>query len=154
MFLYGGDTATTYILVYTHCFKTSDSCYKSSRIKNVSEGMSDVYKDTMKEIYREAPPELVEGFKKKMGFIQDQYQHSKKTVQSCLEGMADPPLLVELLAAAYLVNGGLLFKHEGEQKTDQLSSDELESFLHSIEELSCSPSSSPDASEEPATHST
>ncbi len=154
MLLYGGDTATTYILVRTHCFKTSDSCYKSSRSKLVCERMSDVYKDTMKEIFREAPPELVEGFKKKMGFIQDQYQHSKKTVQSCLEGMADPPTLVELLAAAYLVNGGLLFKHEGEQKTDQLSSDELESFLHSIEELSCSPSSSPDASEEPATHST
>lgn len=100
--------------------------------------MSDVYKDTMKEIFREAPPDLVAGFKKKMGFIQDQYQHSRKTVQSCLKGMADPPTLVELLAAAYLINGGLLFKHEEVEKPKE-GADDLDDLLNEMDELSCSP---------------
>lgn len=99
--------------------------------------MSDVYKDTMKEIFREAPQELVTGFKKKMGFIQDKYQHSKKTVQSCLEGMADPPTLVELLAAAYLVNGGLLFKHEETEEESGKDSGDLDDLLSEMDELSC-----------------
>jgi hypothetical protein len=99
--------------------------------------MTDVYKDTMKEIYREAPPELVAGFRKKMGFIQDRFKHSHKTVQSCLQGMADPPPLVELLAAAYLVNGGLLFKHEdcSEDAEDDL---EYSRLMKEMEELNCS----------------
>lgn len=73
--------------------------------------MDDVFKDAMKQMFKEAPPELTHGFKQKMGFIQAQYKHSKTTVQSCLDGMEDPPTLLELLVAAYVVNGGLLFKH-------------------------------------------
>jgi hypothetical protein len=107
--------------------------------------MSDVYKDTMTEIFKEAQPELVAGFKKQMIFIQDQYKHSKKTVQSCLDGMADPPTLVELLAAAYLVNGGVLFKHEDTSNsndgTKELSDEEdfgYSKLMKEMEDLNCS----------------
>ena len=114
--------------------------------------MSEVYKDTLKEIYREAPPEMVSGFRKKMGFIQDRYKHSKKTVQSCLEGMGDPPTLVELLAAAYLVNGGLLFKHEDalDDPEDDL---EYNKLMLEMEALNCTSGSPPATETKPETES-
>jgi hypothetical protein len=99
--------------------------------------MDDVFKDAMKEIFRDAPPELVAGFKDKMRFIQSQYKHSKTTVQSCLEGMDDPPKLVELLVAAYVVNGGLLFKHGDLAEEDD---DAYTRLMLEMEELQCSPS--------------
>jgi hypothetical protein len=101
--------------------------------------MDDVFKDAMKEIFRDAPPELVAGFKDKMRFIQSQYKHSKTTVQSCLEGMDDPPKLVELLVAAYVVNGGLLFKH-GDLATTEEDDDAYTRLMQEMEELQCSPS--------------
>lgn len=102
--------------------------------------MDDVFKDAMKEVFREAPPELVTGFKEKMKFIQEQYKHSKTTVQSCLEGMDNPPKLVELLTAAYVINGGLLFKHgESHQETEE--DDAYTRLMREMEELECSPAS-------------
>ena len=98
--------------------------------------MDDVFKDAMKHIFREAPPELVTGFKKKMNFIQGQYKHSKTTVQSCLDGMADPPSLLELLTAAYVINGGLLFKH-GED--GEACDDDYTQLMREMEELHCAP---------------
>jgi hypothetical protein len=97
--------------------------------------MDDEFKDAMKQIFREAPPELVAGFKKKMSFIQGQYKHSKTTVQSCLDGMADPPSLLELLTAAYVINGGLLFKHGEEQEEVD---DDYTTLMREMEELHCS----------------
>jgi hypothetical protein len=99
--------------------------------------MTDAFRDTMKELFQEAPPDLAEGFKRKMGFIQERYKHSQKTVQSCLDGMADPPSLAELLAAAYLINGGILFKYEDDEevKTDTVDQvDDLE-FSELIKEM-------------------
>jgi len=99
--------------------------------------MDDVFKDAMKEIFRDAPPELVTGFKEKMRFIQSQYKHNTTTVQSCLEGMDDPPKLVELLVAAYVVNGGLLFKH-GEMAAEE-DDEAYTRLMQEMEELQCSP---------------
>jgi hypothetical protein len=110
--------------------------------------MGDVFQDAMKEIFREAPPELVAGFKKKMGFIQDQNKHSRKTVQNCLDGLKDPPALVELLAAAYVVNGGLLFKHgpdppeqgpsRGSKNTETEEDLDYSKLLEEMDNLNCS----------------
>lgn len=109
--------------------------------------MSDVFQDAMKEIFREAPPELVAGFKKKMGFIQDQNKHSRKTIQNCLDGLKDPPTLVELLAAAYVVNGGLLFKHNPGpsddvdigQSVDDEEDVDYTTLLREMDSLNCRP---------------
>lgn len=74
--------------------------------------MANAFKDTMKDLFHEAPNELVKGFKGKLKFIQQRYKHSHTTVQSCLDGMVEKPSLAELLAAAYLINGGITFKYE------------------------------------------
>jgi len=100
---------------------------------------TNVYKDVMKEAFHEATPEIVAGFKKKMGFIQDRYSHTSKTVKSCLQGLSEKPTLVELLVAAYLVNGGVLFKYK-EEELDQgevEGDNEYSRLLKEMDELNC-----------------
>ena len=112
--------------------------------------MDDVFKDAMKQVFREAPPELAEGFRQRLVFIQRQNKHSITTVQSCLDGMADPPTLLELLTAAYVVNGGLLFKHGDDELEEDAAhldgakstggdeeDDEYKRLLREMDELNC-----------------
>jgi hypothetical protein len=106
--------------------------------------MDDVFKDTMKQVFREAEPDLVEGFKKELIFIQEQFKHRKTTAQSCLDGMSVKPSLLELLAAAYVVNGGLALKHEEietEPETTGTGLDDLEykKLMEEMEELNFKP---------------
>ena len=98
--------------------------------------MSSVYNDVMKEVFGPVSDDMATGFKKKMAFIQGKWPHSKKTVESCLEGMSEKPTLVELMAAAYLVNGGLLFKHEERADSDGDDPDYAQ-LLKEMDELNC-----------------
>lgn len=101
---------------------------------------TNVYKDVMKEAFHEATPEIVAGFRKKMGFIQERYSHTAKTVESCLQGMSEKPTLVELLVGAYLVNGGVLFKYKEdlEAHEDEVGDDsEYSRLLKEMDELNC-----------------
>lgn len=72
---------------------------------------NDEYAHAVKQIQQHATPELVQGFKEQMLFIRERYKHNAKTVDSCLRGIGDRPTLLELLTAAFVVNGGVLFKH-------------------------------------------
>jgi len=76
---------------------------------------NDVYAHAVRQIQQPATPELVKGFREQMLFIRERYKHNAKTVDSCLGGMRDPPTLLELLTAAFVVNGGVLFKHGAPQ---------------------------------------
>ena len=100
--------------------------------------MDDVFKHATKQVFREAPPELVAGFKEKMEFIQVRYKHNAKTVQSCLDGMSSPPTLLELLTAAYVVNGGVLFKHGPMLEEEEVSEREFNQLIREIETLGVS----------------
>ena len=72
---------------------------------------NDVYRHAVKQIQQHATPELVQGFREQMTFIRERYKHNATTVDSCLDGIGSPPTLLELLTAAFVVNGGVLFKH-------------------------------------------
>ncbi len=107
--------------------------------------MSNAYKDVMREVFNPVSDELMTGFTKKMTFILENSPHSKKTVECCLKEMSEKPTLVELLAAAYLVNGGLLFKHDepsSPPKTGGIPEEDTEytHLLKEMEELNCLPS--------------
>lgn len=104
--------------------------------------MSTAYADVMKEAFKPASDEMVIGFKRKLKFIQENSPHSKKTVECCLEGISEKPTLVELLAAAYLVNGGLVFKHDDPAPTqvDENEDTDYAHLLKEMEELNCTPS--------------
>lgn len=110
--------------------------------------MDDVYKHAMKLVFREAPPELVTGFLEKMNFIKVRYKHNEKTVQSCIEGMSDPPTLLELLTAAFVVNGGVLFKHGPSLQEEEAEEQELSQLMEEMEALSAAPCPHLDSEEE------
>jgi hypothetical protein len=101
--------------------------------------MDDVYKHAMKLVFREAPPELVTGFTEKMNFIKVRYKHNEKTVQSCIDGMSDPPTLLELLTAAFVVNGGVLFKHGPSLQEEEDEEQELSQLMEEMEALGATP---------------
>ena len=91
---------------------TRKKIYKSSPSAHCLKKMdNDVYAHAVRQIQQHATPELVQGFREQMMFIRERYKHNAKTVDSCLKGMGDPPTLLELLTAAFVVNGGVLFKH-------------------------------------------
>jgi len=99
--------------------------------------MDDVFADAMNQIHKEAPPELVKGFRDQMLFISARFKHTSKTVASCLDGLSEAPTLLELLTAAFVVNGGVLFKYdldplEGPSELDDADLD----FIKAIEALS------------------
>jgi hypothetical protein len=92
--------------------------------------MDDVFLDAMRQVGREAPPELVNGFRDKMRAIQGQYKHTETTVQSCLDGLSETPTLMELLTAAFVVNGGVLFKYDLDPEDTE---HEFTSFIKEME---------------------
>lgn len=105
---------------------------------------NNVYKDMMKEAFHAATPEIVAGYKKKMGFIRERYSHTTKTVESCLQGMSEKPTLVELLVGAFLVNGGVLFKYKEEEDEEghqgaSAGDFEFSRLIKEMDELNCAP---------------
>lgn len=105
--------------------------------------MDDVYQHAKRQIHQPAGPEMVTGFKEKMEFIRKRFKHNAKTVDSCLNGIGSPPTLLEVLTAAFVVNGGGLFKHgasteaEGGGEREEEEEDlELNELMQEIQELS------------------
>lgn len=113
------------------------------------ESMDDVFKHAMKQIFREAPPELVAGFQEKMNFIKVRYKHNERTVQNCLEGMSDPPTLLELLTAAFVVNGGVLFKHGPSLPEQEEDEEELKQLMQEMEALGGETQTQEDEADQP-----
>ena len=110
--------------------------------------MDDVYQHAKRQIHQPATPELVTGFKEKMQFIRSRFKHNARTVDSCLSGMGNPPTLLEVLTAAFVVNGGVLFKHGARPEEEEGATDnelELNELMQEIQELS-KPGSPPGSS--------
>jgi hypothetical protein len=98
--------------------------------------MDDAFKDALSQINKPAAHELVTGFKEKMIFIKTRYKHSEKNVRSCLSGLSSEPTLLELLTAAFVVNGGILFKHGPTVDEEEEEEQELNQLIKEIENLS------------------
>jgi hypothetical protein len=95
----------------------------------------DVYEHAILQVQRPAPPELVAGFREKMDFIKVRYKHNEKTVESCLRGLGSEPTLLQLLTAAFVVNGGLLFKHGPLLDEEEKEERELSQLIREFDEL-------------------
>jgi len=109
----------------------------------------DVYEHAIRQVNRPAPPELVTGFKEKMDFIKARYKHNEKTVESCLKGLGHEPTLLQLLTAAFVVNGGVLFKHGPLIDEEEREEQELTRLIQEFDELGAdSHSPHPDLAEE------
>jgi len=99
--------------------------------------MDDVFKHAMLQIHKEAAPEMVTGFKEKMEYIKVRYKHSEKAVRSCLDGLSENPTLLELLTAAFVVNGGVLFKHGVELDEEEGDEKDFNDLMREIAKLEC-----------------
>ena len=97
--------------------------------------MDDVFQHAMLQIHKEAAPEMVAGFKEKMEYIKTRYKHSEKTVKSCLDGISENPTLLELLTAAFVVNGGVLFKHGVEIEEEEGDEKDFNDLMREIARL-------------------
>jgi hypothetical protein len=97
--------------------------------------MDDVYQHALRQVHKSAPRELVLGFRAKMDFIRLRYKHNEKTVESCLSGMSEQPTLLELLTAAFVVNGGVLFKHGPTLDEEETEERELSKLIQEFEQL-------------------
>lgn len=95
----------------------------------------DVFEHALRQVHRPAPPELVAGFRQKMDFIKVRYKHNEKTVESCLRGLGPEPTLLQLLTAAFVVNGGVLFKHGPLLDEEEREEQELSRLIQEFDEL-------------------
>lgn len=101
--------------------------------------MDNVFKDAMTQIHNPAPTELTRGFKEQMLFIKHRFKHTSTAVTSCLSALGESPTLLELLAAAFVVNGGILFKYSLDSEgsdSDTHPDVDLTSFIKEIEGIS------------------
>ena len=105
--------------------------------------MDDVFQHAMLQIHKEAAPEMVAGFKEKMEYIKRRYKHSEKTVKSCLDGISKNPTLLELLTAAFVVNGGVLFKHGAEIEEEEGDEKDFNDLMREIARLETGEPESP-----------
>lgn len=111
----------------------------------------DVFDHALRQVHRPAPPEMVAGFKQKMDFIKLRYKHNEKTVESCLRGLGNEPTLLQLLTAAFVVNGGVLFKHGPLLDEEEREEQELSRLIQEFDELGAAdPLSQDDHSERAA----
>jgi hypothetical protein len=97
--------------------------------------MDDVYQHALRQVHKSAPKELVCGFRAKMDFIKLRYKHNEKTVESCLNGLSEQPTLLELLTAAFVVNGGVLFKHGPTLDEEESEEHELSKLIQEFDQL-------------------
>jgi hypothetical protein len=95
----------------------------------------DVFEHAIKQVHRPATPEMVAGFREKMDFIKLRYKHNEKTVESCLKGLGAEPTLLQLLTAAFVVNGGVLFKHGPLLDEEEQGELELSRLIQEFDEI-------------------
>jgi hypothetical protein len=95
----------------------------------------DVFEHAIKQVHRPATPEMVAGLREKMDFIKLRYKHNEKTVESCLKGLGAEPTLLQLLTAAFVVNGGVLFKHGPLLDEEEQGELELSRLIQEFDEI-------------------
>lgn len=95
----------------------------------------DVFEHAMRQVHSPAPPELVAGFKEKMEFIRTRYKHNERAVESCTRGLGNTPTLLQILTAAFVLNGGVLFKHGPTIQEEERDEHELNKLIKEFDEL-------------------
>lgn len=76
------------------------------------EAMLDLFQTTLRELNNEAPIELLTSLRESLEHIRVSNPSSAYTAKACLIGLAsDRSTLLHVLAAAFLVNGGVMLKH-------------------------------------------
>lgn len=108
---------------------------KLDGFRMLSSRQDDVFEHALRQVNAPAAPELVAGFKAKMEFIRTRYKHNERTVESCMNGLGDTPTLLQILTAAFVLNGGVLFKHGPSLQEEENDELELSKLIQEFDEL-------------------
>jgi hypothetical protein len=79
----------------------------------------DLFQSTLNELHQEAPTELLNSLRERLEGIRKTIPNSAKTAEACLLGLAsDSSTLLHVLTAAYLINGGVMLKHQAQDESE------------------------------------
>ena len=74
---------------------------------------NDLFFTTLEQLHLPAPSELLNTLRAQLQAIQRTNPNSAQTAESCLSGLvSDRSTLLHVLTAAYLINGGVMLKHQ------------------------------------------
>lgn len=74
---------------------------------------NDLFITTLHELHSEAPAELLSSLRAQLKQIRSTNPNCAQTAEACLEALAsDQSSLLHVLTAAYLINGGVMIKHQ------------------------------------------
>lgn len=77
------------------------------------EARNDLFQSTFIELHQEAPAELIHSLRERLEYIRANNPQSAQTAEACLQGLEpDNSTLLHVLTAAYLINGGVMLKHQ------------------------------------------
>lgn len=94
---------------------------------------NDLFITTLHELHSEAPAELLNSLRSQLRQIKSTNPNSAQTAEACLEGLAsEKSSLLHVLTAAYLINGGVMIKHQAGAAEEEKA--ELGSDFDSLEE--------------------
>ncbi len=93
---------------------------------------NDLFTTALQELHSRAPIELLSSLRAQLEQIKLTNPNSAQTARACLEGLeSDQSTLLHVLTAAYLINGGVMLKHQAEPEDPPK---ELGSEFDSLEE--------------------
>jgi len=72
----------------------------------------DILEDTLHELNKDAPTELVTTLIETLKNIKYKHPHLVSKITSCMPKLANRPTLIEVLAIVYIINGGVLLKYD------------------------------------------
>ena len=79
----------------------------------------DLFQSTLNELHQEAPRELLHSLRDRLEGIRKAIPNSANTAEACLLGLAsDKSTLLHVLTAAYLINGGVMLKHQAPEELE------------------------------------
>ena len=90
---------------------------------------NDLFITTLHELHSEAPTELLNSLRAQLKRIKLTNPNCAQTAEACLDGLAsDQSSLLHVLTAAYLINGGVMIKHQAVSEVEE-SNEKLDERL-------------------------
>ena len=91
---------------------------------------NDLFLTTLEQLQGPAPKDMLVTLRSQLRLIQQTNPNSAQTAEACLEGLvSDRSTLLHVLTAAYLINGGVMLKHQvssEEESAEALSAEALD----------------------------
>jgi hypothetical protein len=99
-----------------------------NRVK-MDEPDDNLFKQTLLEVLQPAPEELVQTLMQQMHVMKQKCIGDTQAVDECLPVLEDDPRLMDVLVICYILNGGILLKHDMTTRNNSKESDQHDVLL-------------------------